>query len=148
MACYETSVDISAPVETIWTVTCDLDSWPQWSPTMDSVQREDSGPLQPGSRARVEQPRLRPATWVVDELVDGTKFSWHTDGVGYRVRADHVFQPYQDGTRATLQVVMTGALAPLLWALTGRTARRYLDQEAAALKQRCESGGEPGGSSA
>lgn len=106
---------------------------------MTSVHREDSGPLRPGSTARVLQPRLRPAIWVVDELVAEKRFSWHTEGRGYRIVADHVFDAHDDGTRARLQVSMTGSLAPLLWALTGRTARRYLDQEAAALKAHCES---------
>jgi uncharacterized membrane protein len=35
---HETSLKINAPVERVWSTTCDIESWPRWSPTMTSVQ--------------------------------------------------------------------------------------------------------------
>jgi hypothetical protein len=105
---------------------------------MNAVTRDDSGSIKPGSTARVRQPKLRPATWVVDEVADASNFTWHTSGRGYRITAAHLFEPHDGGTSARLQVTMTGALSPLLWTLTGRMVRRYLDLEAAALKRHCE----------
>jgi len=137
---YETSVDVAAPVATVWEVTCDVETWPSWSPTMDEVTRTDAGPIGPGSTARVRQPRLRPATWVVDRVDDGRAFVWHTAGPGYHLTAEHLLEPRGDGTSVLLRAVTTGPLAPVLWALAGRTVRRYLDEEAAALKRRCEAG--------
>jgi uncharacterized membrane protein len=142
MPSYETSVEVAAPPARVYAVTADVESWPGWSPTMDAVTREDDGPIRPGSTARVRQPKLRPATWVVDEATPDSAFVWHTAGPGYRVTGTHVLEPHQgddDRTTVRLGVAMTGPLAPVLWALTGRTARRYVDEEAAALKRRCES---------
>jgi uncharacterized membrane protein len=137
---YETTVEIGAPVHEVWATTCDIESWPSWSPTMDAVEHSDAGAVRPGSSARVRQPRLRPATWVVDDVEEDRTFTWHTGGPGYRITAVHLFEPRDVGSSVRLLVVMTGFLSPVLWALTGRTARRYVDQEAAALKRRCELG--------
>ena len=142
MPSYETSLRIEASPARVWAVTADVESWPDWSPTMDAVTRGDSGPIRAGSTALVRQPKLRPATWVVDDATPDTRFVWHTAGRGYRVMATHLLRPHEgveDRTTVMLGIAMTGPLAPVLWALTGRTARRYLDEEAVALKRRCES---------
>ena len=142
MPSYETSVEVAAPPARVYAVTADVESWPDWSPTMDAVTREDDGPIRPGSTARVRQPKLRPATWVVDRATPDSAFVWHTAGPGYRVMATHLLKAHpgdENRTTVLLGVAMTGPLGPVLWALTGRTARRYLDEEAAALKRRCES---------
>jgi uncharacterized membrane protein len=138
---YESSVVINAAVHRVWAVTCDIESLPSWSPTMTSVTRTDSGPLTLGSKARVRQPKLLPATWVVDELDEDRTFSWHTDGPGYRMTAVHVMEPTPAGTSVRLGVEMTGALSSVLWVLAGRMGRGYVDQEAAALKRHCEGSG-------
>ena len=138
MSSYKTSVEIKAPVSQIWAATCDIDSWPDWTPTVTEVVREDAGPVRPGSAARIRQPKLRPATWTVLEAQPDKSFIWQTKATGYKITASHRFERSGDSTVMTLDAVMTGALAPLLWALSGRTVRRYLDQEAAGLKSYCE----------
>jgi uncharacterized membrane protein len=138
MPLYETSVEIEAPAARVYAVTADLETWPDWSPTMDAVTRQDTGPLRPGSTARVRQPRLRPATWVVDEATPDRTFVWHTSGAGYRIVAEHDIAGEGATSTVRLAASMSGPLAPVIWALAGRTVRRYLDEEAAALKRRCE----------
>jgi uncharacterized membrane protein len=138
MPSHETSVQIAAPVEKVWATTYAIESWPGWSPTMTSVTRSDSGPLGPGSSARVRQPKLRPATWVVDVADENRNFTWHTGGPGYQISAAHLFEPTGAGTSVLLRVEATGPLASLVWLLAGRTAVRYVEQEAAALKRACE----------
>ena len=142
MPFHETSITVTAPVATVWQVTCDVESWPQWSPTMDEVTGQDGGPIVVGSRVHVRQPRLRPATWVVDHIVERQRFCWHTRGPGYRIVADHVLEalPNDAGTVVRLTTTMTGPLARPLWPLVGRMIRSYVDQEAAALKRCCEQG--------
>jgi uncharacterized membrane protein len=138
---YETSVEIAAPVHEVWTVTRDIESWPDWSPTVDSVTRVESAPIAPvapGSTARVRQPKLRPATWVVDDVTEDRNFTWHTSGLSYRITAVHLFEPKGDSTSARLEVHITGAASRLLGMLVGRLTRSYVEQEAAALKQHCE----------
>lgn len=140
MPYYGRSITVAAPVATVWQVTRDVESWPQWSPTMDAVTVADGGSVVVGSRVRVRQPRLRPATWVVDHLDELERFCWHTDGPGYRIVADHLLEASADGagTQVRLTVMVNGLLARPLWLLTGRMIRDYLDQEADALKRRCE----------
>ena len=52
----EDSIDIAAPVERVWELTMDVESWPQLTPTITSVKRLDHGPLAVGSAARIKQP--------------------------------------------------------------------------------------------
>lgn len=143
MASYETSVDIAAPVATVWEVTRDVEAWPQWSPTMDEVRLEGGGPVRAGSSARVRQPRLRPARWVVDRADADAAFVWHTGGPGYRITAEHLMEQGATVTTMLLRITVAGRLAPVVWALAGRTIRRYLNEEAAALKARCEGATSP-----
>lgn len=138
MPSFETSVEIAAPVHEVWAATCDVESWPDWSPTVDSLTRTDSGPIVAGSTAHVRQPKLRPATWVVDDVTEDRNFTWHTAGPGYRITAVHLFEPHGESTTARLEVRMSGPLTPVIRALAGRTTRSYLEQEAAALKRHCE----------
>lgn len=140
MTYYETSVKIAAPVRVVWEVTTDVESWPSWSPTMGDVTLQDpDAAIAVGASAVVRQPKLRPATWVVDEIAEDRMFSWHTSGRGYRIVADHRFDsPGEGRTHAVLTARMEGPLARILWLVSGRTIRLYLDQEAAALKEHCE----------
>jgi uncharacterized protein YndB with AHSA1/START domain len=138
MRTYETSVDISASPSKVWAATVDVEAWPSWSATTDTVRRQEGGPIGPGSTAIVIQPKLRPATWTVREAVRDESFVWDTTGPGYVVTARHEIRPRGDATSLRLQVVMTGPLTPVVWLVTGGVVRRYLDLEAAGLKRHCE----------
>ncbi len=135
---FSISIDIGAPPERVWAVVSDVERWPEWTPSVKKVQRLDSGPLGPGSRARVRQPRLLPATWVVTELSRGHSFTWVTASPGVRVTARHSVYAAAAGTRATLSVAFSGFLAPVVAWLTRRLNNRYLQLEAGGLKRRAE----------
>jgi uncharacterized protein YndB with AHSA1/START domain len=54
----ESVIDIQASPERVWEILVDVERWPEWTPTVLSVQREDSGALSVGSRAYIRQPKI------------------------------------------------------------------------------------------
>ena len=86
---YSTHIDIQAPAVRVWEVMSDVARWPEWTPSISEVQRLDDGEFTVGSRARVRQPRLWPATWMVEKLEPGVAFTWSTATPGARIVGDH-----------------------------------------------------------
>jgi|ERR1700677_2258874 uncharacterized membrane protein len=132
------SVNIDAPPEKVFAVLCDVERWPEWTSTMTSVQRMESGPFAVGSRARVLQPRLRPAMWLVTELEDQRNFTWITRSLGLRMTAGHLIEPLGAGSRVALSFEMSGFIAPLVSRLYGGLIERYITTESQGLKKRSE----------
>jgi uncharacterized protein YndB with AHSA1/START domain len=135
---FSISVDIEAPPDLVWRVLSDGERWPEWTPTVTSVQVLDRRPLAVGTRARIRQPRLPPALWTVTELEDGRSFTWVTRSPGVAVFARHWVEPRGAASRATLSLRFTGLLGPLVGRLTRGLNERYLGLEAASLKKRSE----------
>ena len=75
-----TSIDVDAPVDRVWEVLRDVERWPEWASTVNSVRRLDDGPLAVGSKARIEQPKIPPTEYVVTELEPGRSFTWVATG--------------------------------------------------------------------
>src|SRR4051794_29371835 len=46
---FETTRHIDSPTEPVWEVLFDVGRWPEWTPTIGSVERLDDGPFQVGS---------------------------------------------------------------------------------------------------
>jgi uncharacterized membrane protein len=130
---------VAAPPDAVWAVLSDVAAWPDWLPTVDSVQPLDGIPLNVGSRYVVRQPKLRPATWVVTELEPPRRFVWVARSPGLRMVAEHTVE---EGTSGTSRVVLRFSFAGLLGGLVGRLFRSvtesYLAQEATSLKRRVE----------
>lgn len=135
----EISVDIDAPPDMVWSVLADVERWPEWTISMISVTRIDDGPLTVGSKARVEQPKLRTAVWEVTDLDAPHSFTWVSRSPGILTTAGHLLRPSaHDGTTVTLSAAMTGILAPLVRRMLGTRVERYVHAEAKGLKRRCE----------
>ena len=133
---FETTRHIDAPTEPVWEVLFDVARWPEWTPTIDSVERLDDGPFQVGSRAKVRQPRLPQASWEVTEVVDGRNFTWEARGPGMRTIARHEVVPDATGSTVTLSIQQNGpmgAVAALVWR---RLTQRYIELEAESLDKR------------
>ncbi len=137
---FETTRHLDAPPEPVWEVLSDVARWPEWTPTIDSVERLDDGPLRVGSRAVVRQPRLPKATWEVTELVPGRSFTWESTGPGLRTIGRHRVNPDGAGSSVTLGIEQTGpmgAVAALVWR---RLTQRYIELEAESLDTRVTRG--------
>lgn len=130
--------DIQAPPERVFAVLCDVESWPEWTPTMTRIQRLDYGTFKVGSQVRIRQPKLTPSVWNVTELEPSRGFTWITRSPGVVVTARHQIDPQAGGSRVTLSLKFAGFLGPLMGRLLGGLNQRYLETEAAGLKQRCE----------
>ena len=135
----ESLIQIDAPPSVVWRFTEDVESWPQWTPTVESVARLDSGPFDVGSIARVKQPGLPVADWVVTELSRGERFAWESRIRGIRMKAIHELTVSGGGTRSILRLELSGAVALFLWPIIRTAAQRALERENAALKAKCES---------
>jgi uncharacterized protein YndB with AHSA1/START domain len=51
------TVEIKTPPEHVWEVLADVERWSEWTETVTWVRLLDEGPLRPGSRARISQPK-------------------------------------------------------------------------------------------
>lgn len=135
---FEITVEIAAPPERVWKVMTDVELWPEWTESVQSVKRLDDGEFRIGSRARIKQPKFLPATWEVIQIDPGRSFTWVTRSPGMVASGRHRVEPTAKGSRATLSVAYGGLLAGLVAKVLGGITDRYLMFEAAGLKQRSE----------
>ena len=137
---FSTSVDINAAPDAVLAVMSDVERWPEWTASVTSITRLDSGPFAIGSRARIRQPKLPPALWTVSAIEPGRSFTWISKGPGILVTAHHSIDPRASGSRVTLSIRYEGLLAKLVAWMTKDINERYLAMEANGLKARCERG--------
>jgi len=137
---------IAAPPQRVWAPLADVVRWPDWLPTMSSIEPLGPAALAVGARYRITQPRLRPAIWTVVHLDPQRSFAWESRSPGVRALADHSLTPLPDGsTSVTLEVRFAGPLAPLARVLAGSLTRKYLSLEATLLEQRVQTQPADGG---
>jgi uncharacterized membrane protein len=140
MTDFSITIDIEAPPDRVWAILSDVERWPEWTPSVTSVELIDPAPFAIGSRARILQPKLRPAVWQVTELVPAARsLAWVTRAPGVQVVGRHEVEPICAGSKATLSLHFSGFLAPLIARLYRGLNERYLALEANGLKQRSES---------
>lgn len=138
MKTFSIDIDIRASPERVWAVLRDVERWYEWTPSVTSVQRLDSGSFSVGSRVRVQQPKLPSTDWQVTELEEGKSFTWVARSPGVRVTARHRIVPGDRGSRVTLSTQFEGVLGALIARLTREMNERYLRFEANGLKDRSE----------
>ncbi|HET7326578.1 MAG TPA: SRPBCC family protein [Nocardioidaceae bacterium] len=135
---FEASGVIAAPPERVWDVYADVERWPEWTESVTSVERLDSGPLTVGSRARIVQPKLPRAVWTVTELEPGRHFVWVSKAPGLTTVGGHYVHPDGEGSRATARLDQTAMLGAVVGRLTRGLTNRYLQMEVQGLKSWCE----------
>jgi carbon monoxide dehydrogenase subunit G len=138
MSAVTITVDIDAAPAKVFGVLRDVEQWPRWTPTIVSVERVDRTPFTLGSRARVSQPKLRTAVWTVTEYQEQRNFTWCTRGPGFSMRASHLVEPREAGSRVALTFEVSGLLSGLIRRLYGRLIEEYVRTESRALKLYCE----------
>jgi hypothetical protein len=138
MRAFSITTDVDAPPARVWEVMSDTDRWHEWTQSVTSIRRLDSGPFAVGSRAVIRQPRFPPALWRITAIEPGRSFTWVSVAPGIRVVGHHRVEPQGNGSRATLSVDYQGAFGGILSRLTKSITERYLAYEAKGLKARSE----------
>lgn len=134
----ESTLDIRAPVEKVWALTEDIEAWPSMTPTITSVERLDHGPIDVGSRARIKQPRQRPAVWTVTRFDRPQLFEWATKIGPVTMTAAHRLEETAEGCRNIVSIELSGFGSGLLGRLVGRRVREAIETENRGFKQRAE----------
>ncbi len=134
----EHSIEIAAPVERVWDLTMDVESWPNLTPTITRIQQLDQGPLTVGASARIKQPAQRGRIWTVTALEPKKRFSWATKAMGMKMTGGHYLAPTDAGTTNTLTLDVEGALAPVLGPLMRRTFLKSITTENEGFKRAAE----------
>ena len=139
MPSYDASISIAASGESVWRVLADVAAWPEWLPTVDSVQPLDGNPLSVGFRYIVRQPKLRPVTWIVTELERPRRFVWQARSPGLLMVAEHTIEERSPGrSSVNLRFSFTGVLGTLIGWLFRSVTQQYLAREAESLKLKVE----------
>ena len=133
---FDTARHIDSPTRPVWDVLFDVARWPEWTPTIDSVERLDDGPFGVGSRAHVRQPKLPRATWEVTEVDVGRSFTWVASGPGMKTIARHEVVEDPSGCTVTLSIEQTGPMGAIAATIWRRLTQRYIDLEAESLDKR------------
>lgn len=137
---FQTTINISAPPTRVWAVISDVERWPEWTKSVTSVTRTSSGPLGVGSTARVRQPKLAPADFVVTRWEPDRGFDWVTRHPLVTAVGGHWIEPTATGSRVTLSVEYSGALAGIIAWIYGGLTTRYIAMEAEGLERRSLAG--------
>jgi uncharacterized membrane protein len=132
------TINIDAPPEKVFALLRNVERWPEWTPSVTSVQRLDQGPFAIGSSARVCQPKLRAAVWQVTELEEDSHFTWVAHTPGLQMKAGHVVERQGTGCRVLLSFEMSGLIAPVASSLFGDLIEQYLGIESRGLKEHAE----------
>jgi Polyketide cyclase / dehydrase and lipid transport len=138
MSTYKMVEDILAAPDTVFAVLCDVDRWPNWTPTMTRVKRLEGGVFGLGSRTELEQPKLKTTVWTVSDFVAGQSFTWVTRSPGVLMTAAHAVEAHVSGCRVTLSIEVRGWLQGLVTLLYGRLIHDYVTTEGRSLKSHCE----------
>jgi hypothetical protein len=134
---YEHNIDIDASPTAVWATLSDVPAWPTWTASMKSAEWVGESGLAVGHAVRIEQPKLRPATWTITAVDVGRSFTWETRSPGFAISAGHTISPRDaGGVTVALSTDVRGLLAPIIGVLTAKIGRRYVDTEAEGLKRR------------
>jgi uncharacterized membrane protein len=129
---------VAAPPQTVWPILANVERWPEWTASMQSVTLLDAGPLSAGSRVRVAQPKLRPAVFTITEWQPNRNFTWASRTPAVRATAGHLLEPSATGCTVTLSLRFEGWAGGVAGWLMRGLVERYMAMEGAGLKQQSE----------
>ena len=134
---FESTIDIDAPPEKVWTLIDKLEQWPQWMPSIKKIERVSKGPLTAGSQlsvtAKVSGLTVKLLMTII-KFVPERAVVMQGKALGTSLTRFYNLEPLNDKTRATLGGEVSGVLA---W-LARRGGQAVSDEIAQAAKKRIE----------
>jgi uncharacterized protein YndB with AHSA1/START domain len=122
----ETSIEIQAPASAAWKLLTDTSRWPQWGPSVSSVESAEQY-IGHGSTGRVQTTFGVWLPFRVTELVAGQRWGWEVAGIpatGHRVES---LGP--DRCRVVFEVPLLAAPYLAVCRLAAARIRSILEQE-------------------
>jgi hypothetical protein len=135
---FDSIITLAAAPGAVWQHMSDVVRWPQWMETFERVEPLDTVELGLARRFKIQQPRLREATWAVTRLEPASGFTWESRAPGLTMVADHWIEAGTTGTVVQLRFGFAGLLGPITAALYGGLVRSYLQLECAAYQRRLQ----------
>jgi len=134
---FESSIDINAPAEKVWTLIDKLEEWPQWMPSIKKIERVSQGPLTAGSQlsvtAKVSGLTVK-LLMTITEFVPERNVVLKGKALGTKLTRFYTLEPVNGKTNVTIGGDVSGALA---W-LACRGGQKVSAEIALAVKTRIE----------
>jgi carbon monoxide dehydrogenase subunit G len=134
---FESSIDINAPAERVWTLIDKLEEWPKWMPSIKKIERVSQGPLTAGSQlsvtAKVSGLTVRLLMTVI-EFVPERNVVLEGKALGTKLTRFYTLEPINGKTKVTIGGDVSGGLA---W-LACRGGQKVSAEIALAAKTRIE----------
>ena len=102
---------ISAPLEKVWRIQTDINSWPQWQPDITSAKLD--GELKAGTIFRWKAKRLGIKSRL-HTVERNRQIGWTGISVGMSAIHNWMFEVQGDGTRVVTEESLSGWLARLM----------------------------------
>ncbi|MFD7838747.1 SRPBCC family protein [Streptomyces sp. NPDC059761] len=132
---------IHAPLDRIWKIQTDVESWPAWQPEVIEATKLTPGPLRAGSVFRWSVHGLADIDSTVKQVVPQRRIAW--GGPAQGITAVHVwtFTPCKDGVRVHTEESWSGAPVEADTPALQQALDASLDAWLHRLKARAESRG-------
>ena len=134
----EKSSVINAEPKVIYTILTRLENWNQWTKSITSISLLNTEEIEVGTRIKVIQPKLSPATWTITEIKENSSLVWEKKSVGLKMTAKHSIINDSHNVLVELSVIYEGFFARLAYKLTSSLTDRYMTMELNGLKTESE----------
>jgi len=134
---FDSSIDINAPAEKVWTLIDKLEEWPQWMPSIKQIERLSKEPLTVGSQlsvtAKVSGLTVKLLMTII-EFVPERTVAMKGKALGTNLTRFYTLEPVNGKTKVTIGGDVSGALA---W-LACRGGQAISAEIAQAVKRKIE----------
>ena len=141
----KTEIEISAPIEEVWSTLMNFDSWANWSP----IIRKASGDATLGATLNItmigkDESKDGPMYYpVITVLSEPNSFRWHANMMAdFLFTNDKTFEleTTSSGTRLIHKELFSGMMVPMFWSKLEKNVPLMLDSMNVALKNKIEKG--------